>query len=89
MIESYALSSGIISGSRGSANKRLTVRHTRSSSYAVCVAWYKAQLERHSVTHSAGHLARGTDIPIPPKITKPAPAELPLMWLEFHSMCQM
>ena len=72
-----------------SANKRLTVQPKRPPSYAVCVAWYKAQLETHSVTYSARHLARGTDIPIPLKITKPAPAKLPRMWLEFHPMCQM
>jgi hypothetical protein len=64
MIKSYALSSGIISVSRGSANKRLTVQPTETY---VCVAWYNAQLEKHSVTHPDRQLARGTDIPIPLK----------------------
>jgi hypothetical protein len=73
----------------GSANKRLIVHSKKPSYYAVCAGWCKAQLETHSVTHSARHLARGTDIPIPLKITKPVTAKLPRMWLEFHPMCQM
>jgi hypothetical protein len=89
MIKSYALPSEVISVSRGSANKRRTVQPTKPSSYAIFAAWYKAQLETHSVIHSALHLARGTDIPIPLKITKPAPAKLPRMWLKFVPMCQM
>jgi hypothetical protein len=81
MVKSYALPSGVISVSRVYANKSLAVQPTKPSSYAVCAAWYTTQLEVHSGTHSARHLARGTDIPIPLKITKPAQAKLPRMWL--------
>jgi hypothetical protein len=85
MIKSYALPSGAILVSRGYAKKHRTVQPTKPSSYAVCETRYKTQLQ----THFARHLASGTDIPIPLKITKPDQAKLARMWLEFLHTCQM
>lgn len=85
MIKSYALHSGAILVSRGYAKKHRTMQLTKPTSYAVCEAMYKTQLE----THFTRHLARGTDIPIPLQITKPDQAKLPRMWLQFLHMCQM
>lgn len=85
MIKSYALLSAAILVRRDYAKKHRTVQPTKPSSYAVCEARYKTQLE----TYFSRHLARGTDIPIPLKITKPDQAKLARMWLEFLHICQM